>query len=88
MHLYRWYAVYTHINEEQQMLDYLQKRGLKVYMPLRRHTAMVGKEKNQLRAAVSIAPFCEDDGRGLKAGKTGVELLPHGASRQISGGDF
>lgn len=45
MHLYRWYAVYTHINEEQQMLDYLQKRGLKVYMPLRRHTAMVGKRK-------------------------------------------
>lgn len=45
LHLYRWYAVYTHINEEQQMLDYLQKRGLKVYMPLRRHTAMVGKGK-------------------------------------------
>lgn len=45
MHHYRWYAVYTHFNEEKVLRDDLLSKGYEVYLPERRFWEPVGNKR-------------------------------------------
>lgn len=45
MQQYRWFAVYTHLDEEMLFLSAMQERGVVAYLPMRRFWQTDGKKR-------------------------------------------
>ncbi|MEZ9523913.1 transcription termination/antitermination protein NusG [Enterovibrio norvegicus] len=75
MHSYRWYVAFTHVGEEQDFVDRLQRKGMDVYLPVRTFSQVLnGKRRTSYEPLFKCHVFVRTTPEGLQWVKTAPEL--------------